>query len=183
MSANYIDPSTITDAIWEWCDTETSGIEWIFTNQDGVRPPKPLGTISITTGGQVGQATYDEVDFVDGDEAPLKIDIQTFNIINVSLNIIGDTSAIEMNKLLFSVNKIGVRSLFNTKKLGFQSTSEVRDLSGTENKDNTQRRQLDVTFNVLGQLVEAISVIERVELFNVFDNTSTIVDEDTNIIE
>lgn len=156
-----IDLKAVRKTIWTWAEKAT-GIEFIWEDQDGMRPGRPYGSLKIITG-PIKSGTDDIRQPSSG-----VFSIDGMRQIVVSVSVYGSDSDQYVNQLMKSLEKPSVHEYFRgTAMMSFIRSEGLQNLSLLRDTAFESKHQFDVSFGLVDNEVDAdMGYINTVEMTN-----------------
>jgi len=164
---------TLKETLYAWI-SNTLNIEVIYAYQNATALNHPYATIEINSIKSTGvpDKIFSEMlidESVDIQYEQLK---EAFCVINIY----GDDAynlAIELSNSIYMQSII---DLFVENNIGFIRISDIRNIKEIVRQEYEQRAQFDCFFYIKLNVVENIETIQKIEITNQIDNTTTLIE-------
>lgn len=167
-----LDITAIEDALYAWINIIDSSIETIFAHPNAPRPKTQYALINILESNALGREEHKDTLLVDNS---IDVDYSNIEELFVTINTYYDGAYQLATKLKNSLGRITIQEQLFAAGLGYNTTSEVRDIPEEIDKKFEQRAQFDCFFFVRSLDEENIETIRKVEITNELDGTTTVV--------
>jgi hypothetical protein len=168
--------TALEDIFYQWC-SDVTGIQFIIANQHtGPYRPRPLyGTIHLLNfdGTQLNEVMYEDIFSSENVNQIVRIRPKVM----VSVNIYGDGGKTQVVRLKSSVWSTPTIEFFEENCVGFVEHSTIRSMPRLTHEDHENRAQCDFTFNLIGDYINELNTIGRIEIENKLDDSEIIVED------
>lgn len=159
----------IEDALYAWISGQTVS-EVIFSHQNSPRPTTSYVLINFLTGVNLSTSDVNSVLQVDD-----SIDNTYSNAKQVVLSINTFYSGAYQlaEDIRNSIDKVTVNDQLYSAGLGYVDSTDVQRLPELVDEEWEERAQFDITFNYRSEVTENIETIQKVQITNELDGTTT----------
>lgn len=163
----------IENAIRDWIVTETS-VETIFAYPNAPRPKTQYVLVNMLTTSREG--THETIGEIQPNFSTVN-EYSSQKQVFVSINTYY-TGAFQLaEEIINSLNKVTVYEDLYAKGLGYVVTSDIQKIDELIDENWEERAQFDITFNYRSSTTETIETIQKVELTNELDGTTSIIEK------
>ena len=163
--------TSIENALYAWVHG-ISNITTIFARPNAPRPTASYVLINILQSTPKSIAEHQETLLIDDS---IDVDYSTVEELFVTINVYYDDAYQIATKLKDSLGRVTIQDELYAAGLGYNNTSEVREISEEINKKFEQRAQFDCFFFVRSIDEENIETIRKIEIENELDGTTKVV--------
>lgn len=163
--------TNIEDALYTWV-TDVAALATIFAHQNSPRPTDPYVLINILQSTPLGREESEATLQIDDS---IDVDYSNVEELFVSINTYYSGAFQTATKLKDSLGRITVQETLFGSGLGYLRTGAVLDIPEEINENWEQRGQFDCFFSVRSLDEENIETIQKIEITNELDGTTTII--------
>lgn len=158
----------IEDALYNWLNG-LLGLEVIIAYPNAPRPTTSYALINIITDSEFGTEESD------GELTPI---YASFNQVTISINTYYAASYQSAINIKKSLMKVEVSDQLWEAGLGYATSTQIQKIPELIDKRWEERAQFDIVFNIREETaIETVGQIEKVQLTNEIDGTTTTIGE------
>ena len=169
--------------VYNWCVNELADVQWSFEEQNSPNfklssNPNGIGKIKLlSVGAARGRLDFDYEAGTDD----FKESYNAMKILTFSINIFGDESFFQCDRLKSSAVFSENWELFSRNKIGFIDTTGTRDITALISAQFEPRAQFDIRFYTTIEYTKRVDRMVKFRLMGDYDNGRLLTNEEINL--